>query len=104
MADNRALHREVENVKKEYEKKEFDLKLDSQNEIRHLENENKHLNKIIDRFYKTIDKFIEWICDKFNFGDSKELVKKFENDTHTLIDPVKQMNKEEREKEFGLYK
>lgn len=104
MADNRALHREVENVKKEYEKKEFDLKWDSQNEIRHLENENKRLNKIIDRFYKTIDKFIEWICDKFNFGDSKELVKKFENDTHTLIDPVKQMNKEEREKEFGLYK
>ena len=101
MADNRALHLEVENIKKEYQKKEFDLKWDSQKEIRHLENENKRLNKIIDRFYKTIDKFIEWICDKFNFGDSKELVEEFENDTHTLIDPVKQMKKEDREKEFS---
>ncbi len=41
MADNRALHREVENVKKEYENSVFNLKWDSQNEIRHLENENK---------------------------------------------------------------
>ena len=101
IADNRALHREVENVKKEYENSVFNLKWHSKNEIRHLENENKRLNKIIDRFYKTIDKFIEWICDKFNFGDSKELVKKFENDTHTFIDPVKQMKKEEREKDLS---
>ena len=93
MADNRALHLEVENIKKEYQKKEFDFKWDAQNEIRHLENENKRLNKII-------DKFIEWICNKFNFGDSKELVKKFENETRTFIDPVKQMKKEEREKEI----
>ena len=104
MADNRALHLEVENIRKEYQKKEFDFKWDAQNEIRHLENENMRLNKIIDRFYKTIDKFIEWICDKFNFGDSKELVKKFENDTHTLIDPVKQIKKEEREKDLWLEK
>lgn len=96
-----ALHLEVENIKKEYQKKEFDLKWDYKNEIKHLEKENSRLNKIIDKFYKTIDKFIEWICDKFNFGDSKELVKKFENDTHTLIDPVKQIKKEEREKEFS---
>ena len=100
IADNRALHIEVENIKKEYQKKEFNFKWDAQNEIRHLENENKRLNKIIDKFYKTIDKFIEWICDKFNFGDSKELVKDFENETRTFIDPVKQMKKEEREKEI----
>ena len=60
------------------------------------------LNKIIDKFYKTIDKFIEWICNKFNFGNSKELVKKFENETRTFIDPVKQIKKEEREKELNL--
>ena len=39
MSDNRALHLEVENIKKEYQKKEFDFKQDAQNEIRHLENE-----------------------------------------------------------------
>lgn len=53
-------------------------------------------------FYKTVDKFIEWICDKFNFGDSKELIKKFENETRTLIDSVKQIKKEEMEKELDL--
>ena len=100
MADNRDLHNEVKNIKKEYEKKEFDLEWNYKNKIKHLEKENSRLNKIIDKFYKTIDKFIEWICTKFNFGDSKELVKKFENDTHTLIDPVKQLEKEEREKEI----
>ena len=44
---------------------------------------------------------MKWICNKFNFGDSKELIKDFENDTHIQIDPVKQMKKEEREKEFS---
>ncbi len=44
---------------------------------------------------------MKWICNKFNFGDSKELGKNFQDETHTLIDPVKQMKKEEREKEFS---
>ena len=100
MSDNRDLHNEVKKKKKEYVKKEFDLEWNYKNKINHLEKENNRLNKIIDKFYKTIDKFIEWICDKFNFGDSKELVKRFEDDTHTFIDPVKQMKKEEREKEI----
>lgn len=102
MSDNRDLHNEVENIKKEYEKKEFDLEWNYKNKIKHLEKENNHLHKIIDRFYKTIDKFIEWICTKFNFGDSKELVKKFENETRTYIDPVKQLDKEKHEKEWDL--
>lgn len=83
LADNRALHLEVDNINKKYKEKEFDLKWNYENEIKHLEKENNRLNKIIDRFYKTIDKFIEWICTKFNFGDSKELVKKFQDETHT---------------------
>ena len=104
MSDNRDLHNEVENIKKEYEKKEFDLEWKYKNKINYLEKENSHLHKIIDRFYKTIDKFMEWICDKFNFGNSKKLVKEFEDDTHTLIDPVNQLKKEERENEFSFDK
>ena len=38
------------------------------------------------------------ICNKFNFGDSKELVKKSENETRTFIDPVKQIDYEEKQK------
>ena len=102
MSDNRALHNEVENIKAEYKEKEFDLEWNYKNKIKHLEKENSHLHKIINRFYKTIDNFIEWICTKFNFGDSKELIKKFENETHTFIDPVKQMNEEEKERDFDF--
>lgn len=40
------------------------------------------------------------ICNKFNLGDSKELIKNFENVPHTFIKPVKQMKKEEREKNW----
>ena len=100
MSDNRNLHNEVENIKKEYQEKEFDLEWNYKNKIKHLEKENSHLHKIIDRFYQTIDKFMEWICTKFNFEDSKELVKKFEDDTHTLIDPVKQLDFEEKQKKL----
>ena len=103
ITDNRALHIEVENIKKQYKEKEFDLKWDYENEIKHLEKENTRLNKIIDKFYKTIDKFIEWICNKFNFGDSKELIKDFENDTRTFVDPVKQIKKEEKEFEMERF-
>ncbi len=102
MPDNRDLHNEVENIKKEYEKKEFDLEWNYKNKIKHLGKKNNRLNKIIDKFYKTIDKFIEWICNKFNFGDSKELVKKFENETRIFIDPVKQLEKETKDKEWDL--
>ena len=111
LADNQELHNTVRNLEYEYTEKKktlesefkdksFDLEYEYKHKIHKLEKENNHLHKIIDKFYKTIDKFIKWICTKFNFGDSKELVKEFENETRTLIDPVKQIKKEEREKEL----
>lgn len=100
MSDNRDLHNEVENIKAEYKEKEFNLEWEYKNKINQLEKENSHLHKIIDRFYKTIDKFIKWIAKKFNFGDSKELVQNFQNETQILIDPKKQLAKEDRENEF----
>lgn len=100
MADNRALHLEVNNIKKKYKEKEFDLKWDYENEIKHLEKENNRLNKIIDKFYKTIDKFIDWVCNKFGIRESKEPVKTFQEDTHTFIDPVKQLDFEKKQKEL----
>ena len=102
IADNRALHNKVENLENEYKKKSTNLEWEYENKYNRLEKENKKLHKIIDKFYITIEKFIEWICNKFNFGDSKELVKNFENDTHTPLDPVKQLGKEDRQKDFDL--
>lgn len=124
LADNEDLHNTVEHLEHEYKKKnnsldmefnnrkrdledefknkEFDIEYKYKSKIRSLEKENNHLHKIIDKFYETVDKFIVWICHKFGIGESKELVKKFEDETHTFIDPEKQLKHEEREKEWDL--
>ena len=102
LTDNQSLHNQVENIKAEYKEKEFDLEWGYKKQIKKLEKENNHLHKIIDKFYETVDKFIVWICHKFGIGESKELVKNFQEETQTFIDPVKQLEHEEREKEWDL--
>ena len=124
IADNEKLNNKVKNLENEYKRKstnldfdynnrkteleqefqnkEFNIEYKYKSKIRALEKENNHLHKIIDKFYETIDKFIIWICHKFGIGESKELVKNFQKDSHTFIDPVKQLEHEEREKECDL--
>ncbi len=102
LADNKELHNQVNNIKAEYKEKEFDIEWKYQSKIKSLEKENSHLHKIIDKFYETVNKFIVWICHKFGIGESKELVKNFEKETHTFIDPEKQIKYEEMEKEWDL--
>ncbi len=103
---NNTLDLKFENRKRELEQdfqnKEFDIEYKYKNKIRSLEKENNYLHKIIDKFYETVDKFIVWICHKFGIGESKELVKNFEEETHSFIDPVKQIKHEEIEKEWDL--
>ena len=104
LADNKSLHSQVENIKTEYKEKEFDLDWNYKKQIKKLEKEINHLHKIIDKFYETVDKFIKWICYKFGIGESKELIKNFQEENHTFIDPVKQLEHEEIEieKEWNL--
>ena len=102
MADNENLHNEVEQIKNEYKQKEFDIEWKYKSKIKGLEKENSHLHKIVDKFYETVEKFIEWFCKKFGIGESKELVRNFEEETRTFIDPQKQLEHEEREKDWDL--
>ena len=124
LADNKELHNAVEHLEHEYKKKnntldlrfenrkrkleqefenkEFDIEYKYKSKIKSLEKENNHLHKIIDKFYVTVEKFIYWVCHRFGMGESKELVRKFEEETHTFIDPVEQIKKEELEKEWDL--
>ena len=51
---------------------------------------------------ETVEKFIVWVCHKFGISESKELIKNFQEETHTFIDPVKQIENEEIEKEWDL--
>lgn len=127
LADNKELHNTVKHLEHEYKKKnntldlrfenrkreleqefenkEFDIEYKYKSKIRSLEKENNHLHKIINKFYITVEKFIDWICHKFGIGESKDLVKNFEEETHSFIDPVEQINYEEKlEKEWDLEK
>ena len=124
IADNKELNSKVKKMESEYKEKSntFDLKFDSRkrelekeleeknykmkyeykSKICNLEKENNKLHKIIDKFYETIEKFITWICKKFDIGAEDYLIRDFQKETNTFIDPVKQIKHEEREKEWDL--
>ena len=102
MSDNVKLHNEVEQIKAEYKKKEFDIEWKYKSKIKSLEKENSRLNKIIDKFYETIDKFIHCICKKFDMGAEDNLIRDFQNENNTFLDAEKQLKYEERGKEWDL--
>lgn len=95
--DNRK--RELE---KEFQEKTYDLEYEYKNKVRKLEKENSKLHRIIDKFYETIERFIHWICEKFDMGAEDNLIRDFQKETNTFLDPEKQMKKEEREMEWDL--
>ena len=102
IADNEEMHKQVESIKTEYKEKEFNIEWKYKSKIKGLEKENNHLHRVVDKFYETVEKFIDWICQKFGIGESKELVREFEKETNMYIDPEKQLKKEEREKRMGF--
>ena len=102
LSNNEKLNNQIEIIKAEYKEKEFDIEWKYKSKIKSLEKENNHLHKVVNKFYETVEKFIDWICQKFGIGESKELVREFEKETNMYIDPEKQIKKEEREKEWGL--
>lgn len=89
-------------LEKEFEENNYEMKYEYKSKIRNLEKENNKLHKIIDKFYETIEKFITWICEKFDIGAEDYLIRDFQKETNTFIDPVKQIKREEREKEWDL--
>ena len=89
-------------LEKEFEEKNYEMKYEYKSKICNLEKENNKLHKIIDKFYETIEKFITWICKNFDIGAEDYLIRDFQKETNTFIDPVKQIKREEREKEWEL--
>jgi hypothetical protein len=89
-------------LEKEFKNKEFDIEYKYKSKIKSLEKEISHLNKIINKFYETIEKFIFWICEKFNISESESLVRDFQKETNTFIDPKKQL-KHNQEKDNNYY-
>ena len=102
IADNEKLHDEVDNIKTEYNKKEFEMEWKYTNRINKLEKENNFLHKVIDRFKETIDIFINWICKKFDMGAENNLIRDFERDNNILLDVEKQIKHEDRENDLEM--
>ena len=102
IADNEKLHDEVDNIKTEYNKKEFEMEWKYTNRINKLEKENNFLHKVIDRFKETIDIFINWICKKFDMGAENNLIRDFERENNILLDAEKQIKHEDRENDVEM--
>ena len=102
MADNRDLHKQVDNIKAEYQQKEDNLEWKYEYRINKLEKENGYLHKIIDKFRETIHKFIEWICVNFDMGTGDTLIRDFERETRTYLDAEERIKLEEREKDLEM--
>ena len=102
IADNEKLHDEVDNIKTEYNKKEFEMEWKYTNRISKLEKENNFLHKVVDRFKETIDIFITWICKKFDMGAENNLIRDFERENNIMLDAEKQIKHEEREKDLEM--
>ena len=78
------MQEETEKIKSEYHEK-----------ISDLENENNFLKRFINTLQKTVEKFIHWVCYKFSVSEEDELVRDFEFENDTYIDPVKQIEYED---------
>ena len=125
IADNQELHNKMFSMEIEYQNKskELDLKFEDKKQkledeysekfneldnhfnstITRLEKENNRLNKLLDKFKDTFHKFVHWICKNFTMSNDEDmLIRDFEQETNILIDPEKQLLKEQREKEWDL--
>ena len=89
-------------LEEEYEDKSYNLERKYENRINKLEKENNKLNRIIDKFYENMKTFIKWICKKFAVAEEYILIKSFERDTHIYLDPLEQIKKEDRQKDYEL--
>lgn len=102
MADNIDLHKQVDNIKAEYQQKEDNLEWKYEYRINKLEKENGYLHKVIDKFRETIHKFVEWICVNLDMGTGDTLIRDFERETRTYLDAEEQIKREEREKDLEM--
>lgn len=125
IADNEGLHNKMSSMEIEYQNKSkaLDLKFEDKKQkleneycekfneldshfystINKLEKENKRLNKLLDKFKETFPKFVNWICNNFTMNNNADtLIRDFEQETRTFVDPEKQLSKEQKEKEWDL--
>lgn len=73
-----------------------------ENKIFNLESENNYLRKIINTLKQTLEKVFIWISNKLSVSEEDELIRRFELNIDTYIEPEKQIEHEE-ELEYENY-
>ncbi len=99
LAENKEIKGQLETLEKDYslKLKQEIRKVENkyEDEIYTLNKENSKLHRIIDKFYETIEKFISWICKRFDMGAEDKLIRDFQKETNTYLNPEKQIKYEE---------
>ncbi len=99
---NQELEQKCKDIENNYSDKIKKIEQKFKQKIHELEKEKTFLNKIINRFEYTLNKFIHWICKRFAVSEEEQLIIDFQKETNTSIYPRKQIEYEEREKEWDL--
>ena len=89
-------------LEKDFYNKEFELKRNFDKKYNELLSENIYLNKIINTFEKTIKKFISWVWKRFAVSEEDALIRDFQQETNTFMNPDKQIAYEEQQEEYEL--
>lgn len=89
-------------LEKDFNNKELELKRNFNKKYDELLSENIYLNKIINTFEKTIKKFINWVCKKFAVSEEDNLIRDFQQETNTFMNPDKQIEYEKEQEEYEL--
>ena len=87
-------NKQTQQLENDYNIKVKELEQNFNKKYDNLLKENIYLNKIINKFLETLEKFIHWICKKFSISEEDNLIRDFQKETNTFINPEKQIEYE----------
>ena len=95
-------NKQTQQLETDYNIKVKELEQDFNKKYDNLLKENIYLNKIINKFLETLEKFIHWICKKFAISEEDNLIRDFQKETNTFINPEEQIEYEENQEEIDI--
>ena len=96
-------NKQTQQIKNDYNIKIKELEQNFNKKYNNLLKENIYLNKIINKFIETLEKFINWVCKKFSISEEDNLIRDFQKETNTFINPEKQIEYELENKSDEIY-
>lgn len=100
LQEKSSLEKKCVKLEKDFHNKEIELKKNFDKKYNELLSENLYLNKIINKFEETVKKFIKWVCKRFVVSEEETLIRDFQKETNTFINPEKQIEYEEEQEEI----